>query len=188
LYMEITREKVISKSKKILQKVDNKPDAGGNYGAFPIQFFFLITHGVNTNGHIELIRGVRHKSNLYPDKTYPEIKMKEGSGNCGYFKGEYMPFSVSIKSPKDFNKITGSDFISTILNKPTDQDGQEYKGEFTYYFKTFEEANGFYLINSQRLNLTDFTYKNDRYIQHIEKVTPEWSREAYYELIKSDVI
>jgi hypothetical protein len=26
--MEITREKVISKSKKILQKVDNKPDAG----------------------------------------------------------------------------------------------------------------------------------------------------------------
>jgi len=182
--MKTTRENIISKSKIIYQKADNKPDAAGNYGAFPIQFFFLITHGVNTNGHIELIKGVRHKSNLQPDKTYPQIKMKEGSGNCAYFKKEYMPFGVSLKQPKEY---TG-DFMSTILNKPTDQDGQEYNGEFTYYFKTFEEANQFYLINSERLNLTDFTYKNKRYTQYIEKIAPEWSREAYYELIKTDVI
>ena len=68
-----------------------------------------------------------HKKN--PDRTYPEIKMKEGSGNCGYFKKEQMPFSVSIKQPKDFKKITGGDFKSIILNKPIDGDGQEYKGE-----------------------------------------------------------
>jgi hypothetical protein len=110
--------------------------------------------------------------------------MKEGSGNCAYFKKEYMPFGVSLKQPKEY---TG-DFMSTILNKPTDQDGQEYNGEFTYYFKTFEEANQFYLINSERLNLTDFTYKNKRYTQHIEKIAPEWSRESYYDLIKTDVI
>jgi hypothetical protein len=182
------KEKVIIKSKNILQKVDNKPDAGGNYRAFPIQFFFLIVHGVNTNGHIELIRSVRHKSNLYVNKNYPEIKMRERSGNCGYFKGEYIPFSVSIKSPKDFNKITGGDFKSIILNKPIDQDGQEYKGEFTYYFKTFEEANQFYLVNCEKLNLTDFTYKNDRYMQHIKNVAPKWTKEIYYELIKSNVI
>lgn len=182
------RDNVISTSKSICQKLDNKPDAGGNYGSFPIQFFFLITHGVNTNGHIELIRGVRHKSNLYPDRTYPEIKMKEGSGNCGYFKKEQMPFGVSIKQPKDFKKITGGDFKSIIVNKPVDQDGQEYKGEFTYYFKTFEEANEFYLINSERLNLTDFTYKNKRYTQHLNKKVPVWSKEVYYDLIKTDVI
>ena len=114
--------------------------------------------------------------------------MKEGSGNCGYFKKEHMPFGVSIKQPKDFKKITGGDFKSIIVNKPVDQDGQEYKGEFTYYFKTFEEANEFYLINSERLNLTDFTYKNKRYTQHLNKKVPVWSKEVYYDLIKTDVI
>jgi len=182
------RDNVISKSKRIFQELENKPDAGGNYGSFPIQFFFLITHGVNTNGHIELIRGVRHKSNLYPDRTYPEIKMKEGSGNCGYFNNEHMPFGVSLIEPKEFKKITGGDFKSIIVNKPTGQDGQEYKGEFTYYFKTFEEANEFYLINSERLSLTDFTYKNKRYTQHLDKSVQEWSKEVYYDLIKTDVI
>jgi hypothetical protein len=63
------RDNVISTSKSICQKLDNKPDAGGNYGAFPIQFFFLITHGVNTNGHIELIRGVRHITDGYIRST-----------------------------------------------------------------------------------------------------------------------
>jgi len=182
------KKDVIIKAKSYMEKQDNKPDAGGNFSAFPLQFFFLVVHGAGTNGYIDLINGVRYKSNLKPDNTYPQIKMKEGSGNCGYYKKQHLPFSVSIKQPKDFKKITGGDFKTLIVNTPVDQNGYEYKGEFTYFFSTFEEANDFYLINSERLNLTDFTYKNDRYAQHLDKNAPEWSKERYYELIKSDVI
>ena len=88
------RDKVIIESKNIYQKVDNKPDAAGNYTAFPIQFFFQIIHGAATNGHIDLITGIRYKSNLKPDNTYPQIKMTEGSGNCGYFQKQHTFLSV----------------------------------------------------------------------------------------------
>jgi hypothetical protein len=44
------------------------------------------------------------------------------------------------------------------------------------------------LINSERLNLTDFTYKNKRYTQYLDESAPEWSKEVYYDLIKTDVI
>ena len=99
-----------------------------------------------------------------------------------------IPFSVSLKQSKDFKKITGSDFKEIIVNIPDGQDGQEYKGEFTYHFSTFEDAKEFYLINAERLNLVDFTYSNYRWTQHLNNNAPEWSKEAYYELIKSDVI
>jgi hypothetical protein len=166
------RNTVITRSKKIYESYLNKPDAAGNYFEYPIQFFFLIVHGVQNNGSIEIIKNLRY-DNLNVDKKYPQIKMVEGSGNAGFYKGKQMPFSVSIKAPKDFKKITGKNFKELINNSPKDQDGQPYNGELTYYFNNFIEANEFYQSLCEKLNLKDFTYKNYRYDQHLHNNAPE---------------
>lgn len=184
----MNRNDVIQESKKVMLKYDNKPDAGGSYSAFPMQYFFQVIHGVNTNGWIDLITSFRNVTIKKDDKTYPSIKLKEGSGNCSYWKQTKMPFQVIIKEPKGFKKTTGVDFKTLLVNTPKDQDGDKYNNEYIYHFESFEEANKFYLDTCFRFNLTDFTYHNDRYTQHLNNNVPQWTKEEYYKLIKSDVI
>lgn len=176
----MTKEEVIIKSRKYMESLVNKPDAGGNYYCYPIQYFFEITRG-----YIDLISSVRYKSNLEIDRTYPHMRLKEGVGN--HRGSTNRRFSVSIKEPRGFTKTTGVDFKSMFINTPEGQDGDRYKGEFIYYFSSFDEANKFYLAMADRLNLGDFTYLNKRYTQHLEDNAPEWSKEEYYKLIRSDV-
>ena len=50
-------------------------------------------------------------------------------------------------------------------------------------FNSFTDANEFYLNMCDKLNLTDDTYKNKRYVQLVNDNAPEFTKDAYLDLI-----
>ena len=92
-------------------------------------------------------------------------------------------FVVTIKEPKDFKKLTGSDFKITGSEKALYSDS--YKREHLLMFNSFTDANEFYLDMANKLNLTDDTYKNSRYTQLVNDNAPEFTKEAYLDLISN---
>ena len=51
-------------------------------------------------------------------------------------------------------------------------------------FNSFTDANEFYLHMSDKLNLTNDTYKNRRYTQLVNDNAPEFTKDVYLDLIR----
>ncbi len=87
-------------------------------------------------------------------------------------------FVITINEPKE-----GSDFKITGSEKALYSDS--YKREHLLMFNSFRDANEFYLHMANKLNLTDDTYKNSRYTQLVNDNAPEFTKEAYLNLISN---
>ena len=55
-------------------------------------------------------------------------------------------------------------------------------------FNSFTDANEFYLYMSDKLNLTDDTYKNSRYVQLVNDNAPEFTKDVYLDLIRDFIV
>jgi len=159
-YICIMNTQLINHIKELFKNVTPKPDAAGNFYDYPLQSLFTITHGGINCG------------------PYPTMSMTNKIGNQFRYK-----FVVTIKEPKDFKKLTGLDF--KITNKEKALYSDSYKGEHLFMFNSFADANEFYLDMANKLNLTDDTYKNSRYIQLVNDNAPEFTKEAYLDLISN---
>lgn len=150
-----------------------KPDAAGNFYDYPLQSLFTITHGGINSGHVDLIESGKFiitENDFKVDKEYPSMSMANKIGNQYRYK-----FVVTINEPKESNiKITGS---NKALYSGT------YKKEHTFMFNSFIDANEFYLHMSDKLNLTNDTYKNKRYVQLVNDNAPEFTKDVYLDLI-----
>lgn len=172
---------LINHIKELFKNVTPKPDAAGNFYDYPLQSLFTITHGEPNCGHVDLITSskvILTKNDFKRDKTYPTMSMTNKIGNQFRYK-----FVVTIKEPKDFKKLTGLDF--KITNKEKALYSDSYKGEHLFMFNSFADANEFYLDMANKLNLTDDTYKNSRYTQLVNDNAPEFTKEAYLDLISN---
>lgn len=166
---------VIKHIEKLFKNTIPTPDAAGNFYDYPLQSLFTITHGGVNCGHVDLIKSGKFiitENNFKVDKEYPSMSMTNKIGNQFRYK-----FVVTINEPKESNiKITGSD---KALYSGT------YKKEHTFMFNSFADANEFYLHMSDKLNLTNDTYKNSRYIQLVNDNAPEFTKDVYLELIRN---
>lgn len=165
---------VIKHIEKLSKNTIPTPDAAGNFYDYPLQSLFTITHGGVNCGHVDLIKSGKFiitENNFKVDKEYPSMSMTNKIGNQFRYK-----FVVTINEPKESNiKITGSD---KALYSGT------YKKEHTFMFNSFTDANEFYLHMSDKLNLTNDTYKNSRYIQLVNDNAPEFTKDVYLDLIR----
>jgi hypothetical protein len=166
---------VIKHIEKLFKNITPKPDAAGNFYNYPLQSLFTITHGGTKSGHVDLIKSGKFiitENDFKVDKEYPSMSMTNKIGNQFRYK-----FIVTINESKESNiKITGSEkaLYSGVYNR-----------EHTFMFNSFTDANEFYLHMSDKLNLTDDTYKNKRYTQLVNDNTPEFTKEAYLDLISN---
>lgn len=164
---------VIKHIEKLFKNITPTPDAAGNFYTYPLQSLFTITHGGVNCGHVDLIKSSKFvitENDFKVDKEYPSMSMANKIGNQFRYK-----FIVTINEPKESNiKITGSDkaLYSGSYNK-----------EHTFMFNSFTDANDFYLHMSDKLNLTNDTYKNQRYIQLVNDNAPEFTKDVYLDLI-----
>jgi hypothetical protein len=164
---------VIKHIEKLSKNITPTPDAAGNFYDYPIQSLFTITHGGTKSGHVDLIKSGKFiitENDFKVDKEYPSMSMANKIGNQYRYK-----FIVTINEPKESNiKITGADKALYSGN---------YKKEHTFMFNSFTDANEFYLNMSDKLNLTNDTYKNQRYIQLVNDNAPEFTKDVYLDLI-----
>jgi hypothetical protein len=167
---------VIKHIKKLFKNTIPKPDAAGNFYDYPLQSIFTITHGGSNCGHVDLIKSskiILTKNDFKIDKEYPSMSMTNKIGNQWRYK-----FIITINEPKE-----GSDFKITGSEKALYSDS--YKREHLLMFNSFRDANEFYLHMANKLNLTDDTYKNSRYTQLVNDNAPEFTKEAYLNLISN---
>ena len=179
-----TKNEVVKHISKLFENKEHKPDAAGNYHDYPIQSLFTIVHfecgGGAVNGYVDLsfsAKMILTKKSFKADKTYPSMKMAWVGSNCKH------PYSVQIDEPKDFKKTTGGDFKQIIVGSEKSPSNHVYKREHCFYFDAFEEANEFYANMADRLSLTQDTYRNERYVQLYNDRAPEFTKEAYLDLI-----
>ena len=169
---------VIKHIENISKNITPTPDAAGNFYTYPLQSLFTITHGGTKSGHVDLITSSKFiitENDLSVDKEYPSMSMTNKIGNQYRYK-----FVVIINEPKESNiKITGSE---KALYSGT------YKKEHTFMFNSFTDANEFYLNMSDKLNLTDDTYKNSRYTQLVNDNAPEFTKDVYLNLIRDFIV
>ena len=178
-YLCPMKTQLINHIKELFKNTIPKPDAAGNFYDYPLQSIFTITHGEPNCGHVDLIKSskiILTKNDFKINKEYPSMSMTNKIGNQWRYK-----FIITINEPKE-----GSDFKITGSEKALYSDS--YKGEHLLMFNSFADANEFYLHMVNKLNLTDDTYKNSRYIKLVNDNAPEFTKEAYYDLIKGDVI
>lgn len=165
---------VIKHIENISKNTIPTPDAAGNFYTYPLQSLFTITHGGTKCGHVDLIKSGKFiitENDFKVDKEYASMSMTNKIGNQYRYK-----FVVTIKQPKESNiKITGSD-------KALYSD--YYKKEHLFMFNSFTDANEFYLHMCDKLNLTNDTYKNSRYIQLVNDNAPEFTKDVYLNLIR----
>ena len=176
-----TKNEVIKHISNLFANKTHTPDAAGNYHDYPLQSLFTIVHGAVSNGYIDLsvsAKMILTKKNFKVDNTYPSMKLTSTIGPAYKYK-----YSVQIDEPKDFKKTTGGDFKQIIVGSEKSPSNHVYKREHHFYFNTFEEANEFYTNMADRLSLTQDTYRNDRYIQLYNDRAPEFTKEAYLDLI-----
>ena len=173
-YICIMNTQLINHIKELFKNVTPKPDAAGNFYDYPLQSLFTITHGGTKSGHVDLIKSSKFiitEKDFKVDKEYPSMSMTNKIGSQYRYK-----FVVTINEPKESNiKITGSD-------KALYSDS--YKGEHLFMFNSFTDANEFYLNMCDKLNLTNDTYKNSRYIQLVNDNAPEFTKDVYLNLIR----
>lgn len=166
---------VIKHIEELFKNITPTPDAAGNFYDYPLQSLFTITHGGYNCGHVDLITSskvILTKNDFKRDKTYPTMSMTNKIGNQYRYK-----FVVTINEPKESNiKITGAD---KALYSGT------YKKEHLFMFNSFTDANEFYLNMCDKLNLTNDTYKNSRYIQLVNDNAPEFTKDVYLDLISN---
>ena len=166
---------VIGHIEKLSKNTIPTPDAAGNFYEYPLQSLFTITHGGTKSGHVDLIKSGKFiitENNFKVDKEYPSMSMTNKIGKQYRYK-----FVVTINEPKeklDF-KITGSE--KAVYSGV-------YKKEHTFMFNSFTDANEFYLHMSDKLNLTNDTYKNRRYTQLVNDNAPEFTKDVYLNLIR----
>jgi hypothetical protein len=176
-----TKNETIKHIEKLYKNIVPKPDAAGNYHDYPIQSLFTIVHGGITNGYIGLASSgkvILSKRSFKEDKSYPSMKLESHIGPS--YKYTY---SVLINEPKDFKKTTGGDFKQIIIGSEKSTSSHKYKRQHCFYFDTFEAANEFYTNMTDRLSLTDDTYRNERYVQLYNDRAPEFTKEVYLDLI-----
>ena len=171
---------VIKHIENLSKNITPKPDAAGNFYDYPLQSLFTITHGGINSGHVDLIKSGKFiitENDFKVDKDHPSMSMTNKIGNQWRYK-----FVVTIKEPKDSDsKITEA--TKAIGNAALYSDS--YKGEHLFMFNSFADANEFYLDMANKLNLTDDTYKNSRYTQLVNDNAPEFTKEAYLDLISN---
>lgn len=180
---------LINHIKELFKNITPKPDAAGNFYDYPLQSLFTITHGGccndsrcvgNNSGHVDLIKSGKFiitENDFKVDKDHPSMSMTNKIGNQWRYK-----FVVTIKEPKDSDsKITEAK--KAIGNAALYSDS--YKGEHLFMFNSFADANEFYLDMANKLNLTDDTYKNSRYIQLVNDNAPEFTKDVYLDLISN---
>jgi hypothetical protein len=165
---------VIKHIKELSQNTIPTPDAAGNFYTYPLQSLFTITHGGTKSGHVDLIKSGKFiitENDFKADKEYPSMSMTNKIGNQYRYK-----FIVTINEPKEVSdfKITGSE--KALYSGA-------FKKEHTFMFNSFTDANEFYLHMANKLNLTDDTYKNKRYVQLVNDNAPEFTKEVYLDLI-----
>jgi hypothetical protein len=169
---------VIKHIENISKNITPTPDAAGNFYTYPLQSLFTITHGGTKSGHVDLITSSKFiitENDLSVDKEYPSMSMTNKIGNQYRYK-----FVVIINEPKESNiKITGSE---KALYSGT------YKKEHTFMFNSFTDANEFYLNMCDKLNLTNDTYKNSRYVQLVNDNAPEFTKDVYLNLIRDFIV
>lgn len=166
---------VIKHIENISKNITPTPDAAGNFYTYPLQSLFTITHGGSKSGHVDLIKSGKFiitEIDFKVDKEYPSMSMANKIGNQYRYK-----FIVTINEPKE-----GSDFKITGSEKALYSGS--YKKEHTFMFNSFTDANEFYLHMSDKLNLTNDTYKNNRYVQLVNDNAPEFTKDVYLNLIK----
>ena len=168
------RSTVIKHIKELSKNITPKPDAAGNFYNYPLQSLFTITHGGTKSGHVDLIKSGKFiitENNFKVDKEYPSMSMANKIGNQYRYK-----FVVTINELKESNiKITGAD--KALYSG-------HYEKEHTFMFNSFTDANEFYLHMSDKLNLTNDTYKNNRYTQLVNDNAPEFTKDVYLNLIR----
>lgn len=166
---------LIKHIEKLSKNITPKPDAAGNFYDYPLQFLFTITHGEPNCGHVDIIKSnkvIITENDFKVDKTFASMSMTNKIGNQFRYK-----FVVTINEPKESNiKITGSE--KALYSG-------SYKKEHTFMFNSFTDANEFYLQMANKLNLTDDTYKNNRYVQLVNDNAPEFTKDAYLDLIRN---
>lgn len=174
-YICIMNTQLINHIKDLFKNVTPKPDAAGNFYNYPLQSLFTITHGGTKSGHVDLIKSSKFiitEKDFKRDKTYHSMSMTNKIGNQYRYE-----FIVTINEPKEGSdfKITGSEkaLYSGVYNR-----------EHTFMFNSFADANEFYLNMSDKLNLTNDTYKNKRYTQLVNDNAPEFTKEVYLNLIR----
>ena len=175
-YLCPMKSTVIKHIEKLFKNTIPKPDAAGNFYDYPLQSIFTITHGGSNCGHVDLIKSskiILTKNDFKIDKEYPSMSMTNKIGNQWRYK-----FVITINEPKE-----GSDFKITGSEKALYSDS--YKREHLLMFNSFRDANEFYLHMANKLNLTDDTYKNSRYTQLVNDNAPEFTKEAYLNLISN---
>lgn len=170
---------LIKHIEKLSKNITPKPDAAGNFYDYPLQSLFTITHGGVNCGHVDLITSSKFiitENNFKVDKEYPSMSMTNKIGNQFRYK-----FVVTINEPKEKSdfKITGAD--KALYSG-------SYKKEHTFMFNSFTDANEFYLQMANKLNLTDDTYKNQRYIQLVNDNAPEFTKDVYLNLIRDFIV
>lgn len=180
------KKDVIKHIEKLFENMTHVPDAAGNYHDYPLQSLFTIVHfecgGGAVNGYIDLsvsAKMILTKKSFKVDNAYPSMKLTYGGSNRKH------PYSVQIDEPKDFKKTTGGDFKQVIIGYEKSPSSHVYKREHHFYFDSFEEANEFYENMADRLSLTDDTYRNERYVQLYNDRAPEFTKEAYLDLIQN---
>ena len=177
-----TKDETLKHINKLFENQIHKPDAAGNYHDYPLQSLFTIVHGSPKNGFVDLSvssKMILTKANFKIDKTYPSMKLTWLGTNTKW------QYAVQINEPKDFKKITGGDFKQIIIGYEKSPNNHVYKREHHFYFDSFEEANEFYSNMADRLSLTEDTYRNERYVQLYNDRAPEFTREAYLDLIQN---
>lgn len=166
---------VIKHIEKLSKNTIPTPDAAGNFYEYPLQSLFTITHGGQNCGHVDLITSGKFiitENDFKVDKTFASMSMSSKIGNQFRYK-----FIVTINEPKEKSdfKITGSE--KALYSG-------SYKKEHTFMFNSFTDANEFYLHMSDKLNLTNDTYKNSRYTQLVNDNAPEFTKDVYLNLIR----
>ena len=165
---------LINHIKELFKNITPKPDAAGNFYEYPLQSLFTITHGGQNCGHVDLITSGKFiitENDFKVDKTFASMSMSSKIGNQFRYK-----FIVTINEPKESDiKITESE--KAVYSGV-------YKKEHTFMFNSFTDANEFYLHMSDKLNLTNDTYKNRRYTQLVNDNAPEFTKDVYLNLIR----
>ena len=173
---------VIKHIEKLFENMTHVPDAAGRYHDYPLQSLFTIVHGAKANGYVDLsvsAKMILAKKNFKIDKAYPSMKLTWLGTNTKH------QYAVQIDEPKDFKKTTGGDFKQIIIGYEKSPNNHVYKNEHLFHFNNFEDANEFYAKMAERLSLTDDTYRNERYVQLYNDRAPEFTREAYLDLIQN---
>lgn len=170
---------VINHIENLSKNITPTPDAAGNFYTYPLQSLFTITHGGTKSGHVDLIKSGKFiitENDFGVDDTSASMSMTNKIGNQFRYK-----FIVTINEPKSESnfKITGSE--KALYSG-------HYKKEHTFIFDSFTNANEFYLNMSDKLNLTNDTYKNRRYIQLVNDNAPEFTKDVYLNLISDFIV